>query len=66
MYILTHPDSDSVVRRYFQVRQRRGTLRHSVQLIYGRPQPSSVHVSHRIKGQEKTLILKDTVSIEEV
>lgn len=42
--VLTHPDCDSVVRHCFQVRQRGGTLRHSVQFIYGCPQPSSVHV----------------------
>lgn len=42
--LLTHPDCDSVVRHYFQVRQRGGTLGHSVELIYGCPQPCSVHV----------------------
>lgn len=39
--VLTHPDCDSVVRQWFQVGQMRGTLRHSVQLIDGCPQPCS-------------------------
>lgn len=69
--LLTHPDCDSVVRHYFQVRQRGGTLGHSVQLIYGCPQPSSVHVmqcegntvqNKNRTGQCTTLLLKDPVS----
>lgn len=40
---LTHPHCDSVVRHCFQVAQRRGTLRHPVELFNGRPQPGSVH-----------------------
>lgn len=47
--VLAYPDCYSVIRQCFQVGQRRGTLGHSVQVIYGCSQPSSVNIILSVK-----------------